>query len=77
MILQNEASRLALQTGPFGPIGPMGQGTPSRCPHCLRPLDGKKRCWKCCDRLCGCGRLTGSAFIELCRLCAIRHLEES
>jgi hypothetical protein len=27
-------------------------------------------CWSCCDRLCRCcGRLTGSAFIEVCWPC--------
>jgi hypothetical protein len=39
---------------------------------CGRPLDGKRRCWKCCDRLCACGRTTGSAFIELCVACGNR-----
>jgi hypothetical protein len=33
-------------------------------------LDGRGRCWRCCDRDCSrCGRPTGSAFIELCAAC--------
>jgi hypothetical protein len=42
---------------------------PPRCPTCSRPLDDRGRCWKCCNRLCPCGRLTGSAFIAVCLLC--------
>src|SRR6516164_1818527 len=43
---------------------------PGRCPHCNRDLDSKRRCWPCCDRLCSaCGRLTGTAFVELCIVC--------
>src|SRR5262245_7701988 len=42
------------------------------CPTCKRPMDAKRRCWHCCDRVCeGCGRLTGTAFISLCRLCEV------
>lgn len=41
-----------------------------RCPQCYRPLDEKSRCWKCHYRTCtGCGRDSGSAFIELCFSC--------
>lgn len=44
------------------------------CHGCHRPLDAKRRCWKCYDRLCPCGqRWTGSAFIELCQACAWQH----
>jgi hypothetical protein len=39
------------------------------CPNCDRPLDGKRRCWHCCDRRCACGRMTSSAFIATCLLC--------
>lgn len=39
------------------------------CDSCRQPLDGKGRCWRCCDRRCHCGRPTGSAFIELCCIC--------
>jgi hypothetical protein len=39
------------------------------CPRCSKPLDSKRRCWRCCDRICRCGRLSGSAFIELCVAC--------
>src|SRR5262245_41676649 len=39
------------------------------CDSCGRPFDAKRRCWRCCDRRCPCGRLTGSAFIELCFIC--------
>jgi hypothetical protein len=41
------------------------------CPECDGPLDDRRRCWKCCERLCPCGRPTGSAFIELCVYCAL------
>jgi hypothetical protein len=54
----NKADLLALVRGPFG-----------NCDRCGRPLDDKRRCWRCCDRLCPCGRWTGSAFIALCILC--------
>jgi len=37
--------------------------------QCKRPLDNLRRCWKCCNRLCDCGRWTGSAFISICLLC--------
>lgn len=40
------------------------------CPNCKRKLDGRRRCWECCERRCsGCDRGTGSAFIELCIRC--------
>jgi hypothetical protein len=40
------------------------------CPTCRRPLDNRRACWKCCDRLCEtCGRQTGSAFIAVCLSC--------
>jgi hypothetical protein len=42
------------------------------CETCRRPLDDKGCCWRCCDRRCPCGRLTGSAFIRLCLLCGIK-----
>jgi hypothetical protein len=54
----NKAGVLALVRGPFG-----------NCDHCGRALDAKRRCWRCCNRLCPCGRWTGSAFIALCILC--------
>src|SRR5262245_3414899 len=42
----------------------------TRCTSCRRPLDSKRRCWRCCDRACeSCGRPTGSAFLALCLLC--------
>ena len=42
------------------------------CPLCKRPMDARKRCWVCCNRLCeACGRLTGTAFISVCRLCEV------
>jgi hypothetical protein len=42
------------------------------CATCTRPLDQKSRCWHCCNRVCsGCGRPTGSAFIELCYACGL------
>jgi hypothetical protein len=40
------------------------------CPLCRWPLDSKRRCPKCFDRLCAvCGRPTGSYFIVHCLLC--------
>src|SRR5262249_47477101 len=41
------------------------------CPDCGRPLDAKRACWRCCQRLCACGRATGTAFISVCRLCEV------
>jgi hypothetical protein len=54
----HKAGLLALVRGPFG-----------NCDQCGRPLDAKRRCWRCCDRHCACGRWTGSAFIGVCILC--------
>jgi len=56
----NKAAVLALVRGPHG-----------NCHQCGRALDGRRRCWRCCDRLCPCGRPTGSAFIELCNRCGL------
>jgi hypothetical protein len=59
----NKAAVLASVRGPHG-----------NCEHCGRRLDDKRRCWRCCDRLCSvCGRATGSAFIELCWPCGLRY----
>jgi hypothetical protein len=54
----HKAALLALVRGPFG-----------NCDQCGRPLDPKRRCWHCCERLCACGRWTGSAFLAVCILC--------
>jgi hypothetical protein len=41
-----------------------------KCPTCAGPLSADKVCWHCCDRPCRqCGRLTGSAFIDICWPC--------
>ena len=56
----NKAAVLALIRGPHG-----------NCHQCGRALDERRRCWRCCDRLCPCGRPTGSAFIELCNRCGL------
>ncbi len=56
----NKAAVLALVRGPHG-----------NCHQCGRALDSRRRCWRCCDRLCPCGRPTGSAFIELCNPCGL------
>jgi hypothetical protein len=41
-----------------------------RCPHCRWPLDAKRRCPRCFDRLCvDCGRPTVSYFIMRCITC--------
>jgi hypothetical protein len=41
------------------------------CPLCGFALDAKRRCWRraCCVRVCPCGRMTSTAFIELCLVC--------
>ena len=58
----HKADVLALVRGPFG-----------NCDQCGRPLDSKRRCWRCCDRPCSaCGRPTGTAFIALCWPCGLR-----
>jgi hypothetical protein len=58
----NKAAVLALVRGPFG-----------NCVTCGRALDEKRRCWRCCDRVCvACGRQTGSAFIQRCIACGLR-----
>ncbi len=45
-----------------------------KCPKCSRPVDIKRRCYHCHDRACSeCGTATGSAFIELCCMCGVRH----
>jgi hypothetical protein len=49
---------------------------PQKCPRCHGPLTKRRACWKCCERLCHCGRPTGSAFIELCRPCEVAWLRE-
>jgi hypothetical protein len=57
----NKAAVLPLIRGRFG-----------NCDHCGRALDDRRRCWRCCDRLCSsCGRATGTAFIELCLACGL------
>lgn len=44
-----------------------------RCPSCNGPMDERRCCWRCCDRICsGCGRLTGSAFVASCVPCGNR-----
>jgi hypothetical protein len=44
-----------------------------RCPECGGPLTERRACWGCCERICPCGRPTGSAFIRLCCLCGLRE----
>jgi hypothetical protein len=56
----NKAELLVLCRGPNG-----------NCHECGRALDHKRRCWRCCDRQCPCGRPTGSAFIEMCNVCSL------
>jgi hypothetical protein len=53
---------------------PITDALTAACPACGRPLDARRACWGCCDRLCPCGRPTGSAFIELCRVCEVDYL---
>jgi hypothetical protein len=61
----HKAAVLALLRGPFG-----------NCDNCGRALADKRRCWRCRDRQCRCGRSTGSAFIELCIACGLREPAE-
>jgi hypothetical protein len=61
----NKADVLPLIRGPFG-----------NCDQCGRAFDHKRRCWRCCDRLCvDCGGWTGSAFIQRCVPCGHRCSE--
>jgi hypothetical protein len=47
-----------------------------RCPACRWPLDSKRRCPKCLDRLCvDCGRLTASYFVMRCLVCGLAFQE--
>jgi hypothetical protein len=62
----NKAAVLALVRGPHG-----------NCHQCGRALDDRRRCWRCFDRLCPCGRLTGSAFLGLCMLCDVGEGREA
>jgi hypothetical protein len=49
-----------------------GAAAPTPCQQCSRPMDAKRRCWRCCERLCEvCGRPTWTAFIALCRPCEV------
>jgi hypothetical protein len=58
---RHKAEVLAMVRGPFGD-----------CRQCGRAFDSRRRCWRCCDRLCSsCGRPTGSAFVELCIPCGL------
>jgi len=41
------------------------------CPNCRQKLDEKQRCWRCHDRICVCGRMTGSAFLATCLQCDV------
>jgi hypothetical protein len=51
------------------------RGPNGNCDGCGRPLDDKRRCWRCCNRVCPCGRWTGSAFIALCLRCDLAEGE--
>jgi len=43
-----------------------------KCRGCGRSVDEKGRCWRCCNRPCvGCGRPTGTAFIQRCTTCGL------
>jgi hypothetical protein len=58
----NKADVLTLLRSPFG-----------NCDQCGRPLDARRRCWRCCDGPCvDCGRPTGSAYIARCIPCGHR-----
>jgi hypothetical protein len=62
------ADRAAIRSHLPALVGLVG-GLP-RCARCGRPVDGKGRCWRCCDRACeGCGRGTGSPFLATCLVC--------
>ncbi|HKI35423.1 MAG TPA: hypothetical protein VKA46_26425 [Gemmataceae bacterium] len=62
----NKADVLALIRGACG-----------NCDRCGHALDDKRRCWRCCDRVCvDCGNWTGSAFIQRCVPCGHRYSDE-
>ena len=69
LILEHKPEIIRLLTTP-------GLITAQRCQNCRRYLNAERQCWKCCDRRCHCGRQTGSAFIELCQLCATSEGQE-
>jgi hypothetical protein len=49
----------------------------SACPDCGGPLDERRRCWRCCQRLCcDCGRPTGTAFVARCFRCGALFKED-
>ncbi len=42
------------------------------CADCGRSVDSAGRCWRCCNRPCvQCGKMTGTAFIEICLICEL------
>jgi hypothetical protein len=44
------------------------------CPKCGSPTDDCRRCWRCFDWICLCGKLTGSALYSTCPQCALEEL---
>jgi len=57
----HKAELIALLSGP---------DSCARCPSCRWPLDSKRRCAKCFDRVCiECGQRTGSYFVLRCVVC--------
>jgi hypothetical protein len=68
----NILSRLGQSTTPQ-PVIYQYAGQP--CLFCRQPTDKKGICWQCGERICtGCGRGTGSVFIELCHVCGSKWL---
>lgn len=46
----------------------------TQCPHCRRPLDDERACWRCRERRCaGCNEPTGSPFRPRCWPCAYKR----
>jgi hypothetical protein len=65
-LTRHKAAVLALVRGPHG-----------NCDRCGRPLDEKRRCWHCHDRVCvDCRGWTGSAFIQRCVTCGFHCRDE-
>ncbi len=59
--------RQAVAQNREGLLASLRRGT---CPQCRRPLDEKRRCWRCGFRTCAvCGKDTGSPFVATCAPC--------
>jgi hypothetical protein len=58
-------------------VAPPRSNPARKCPTCGGPVAVERVCWHCCDRPCRvCGRLTGSAFIDICWPCWFQAEQE-